>query len=302
MTDYIKPMLASPPKADRLEHLQGTHLADTKIDGIRAIAYWDGQHLTLVNRSMKDVTHRFPDLEASACLHFPDFPVILDGEIVAQSGSFQDTAVRDKQTQPADVAAAMKKHPVNFVAFDMLQYATLDLKPYPYVERRQHLETYQCLLEGSLWTITTISEDLVGYFEQVKQAGGEGIIAKRKRSSYRSGRFSDFIKFKTVRRLTCIGTGYEPGEGARAHFGAMTLALVSPDGVHPIGKVGTGFTAKEIDSLKADLDAGVMPLVEIEALNVTKDGVLRFPVYIGRRTDLSVPDARLDQLDDIPRC
>jgi hypothetical protein len=66
--------------------------------------------------------------------------------------------------------------------------------------------------------------------------------------------------------------------------------------------VGTGFTETEIQALKADLDAGTMPLVEIEALNVGSGGQLRFPVYKGYRTDLSHADAKLDQLDTLPRC
>ena len=40
----------------------------------------------------------------------------------------------------------------------------------------------------------------------------------------------------------------------------------------------------------------------IEFQNVTPDGALRFPVYVGVRSDLSVLDATLDQLDTIPRC
>lgn len=138
------------------------------------------------------------------------------------------------------------------------------------------------------------------YFDQVKAAGMEGVIAKRLNSTYKAGRFSDWLKFKAVRSITAVGIGYEAGTGARAHFGAMFLALIGPDGPVEIGRVGTGFTATEITSLKTEMDAGRPVVVEIECLNKSKDGKLRFPVYKGLRTDQSVADATLAQLDEIP--
>lgn len=293
----IKPMLASPPKeGQRPSDLRGW-LFDIKLDGVRTLAFWDGQGLTLRNRSGRDVTHRYPDLSAAFdMLNLP--PVVLDGEIVAQSGSFQDTARRDKQTKPADVAAAMRLIPVSFIAFDVLYLdGDGDLRHQSYQHRRNALD---CLPLGGLVTKSVVSPD-PGFFDLVKEQGMEGVIAKNPRSTYRAGRFSDWTKFKALRSLTAVGIGYERGEGARAHFGAMFLALHDGAGQWVrIGRVGTGFTAREIDHLKAELDGGRPVVVEIECLNKSKDGQLRFPVYKGLRTDQSVADATLDQLDQIP--
>jgi bifunctional non-homologous end joining protein LigD len=292
----IKPMLASPPKAERIEQLKGTHAFDTKIDGIRAVLYWDGSVCYITNRSGKHIAHRFPEVEAAAT-NLPG-PCVLDGEIVAVSGSFQDTARRDKQTQPGDVARWMHEIPVVFVAFDVLWKDT-DLRPMPFDWRRQQLELMS--LQGPVLTTSVLSLD-PAFFDQVKALGMEGVIAKRLRSTYRAGRFSDWLKFKTVRSITAVGIGYEKGTGARAHFGAMFLALIDDDGKPvEIGRVGTGFTASEITDLKAMMDAGQPVLCEIECLNKSKDGKLRFPVYKGLRgSELSLADATLSQLDDIP--
>ena len=295
----VKPMLASPPKAERLATLAGTHLFDLKLDGLRAIAYWDGLSLILLNRSMKDITAQFPELEMTA----PQLggPCVLDGEIVAASGLFNDVATRGKRTKPGDVARGVQEFPCVFVAFDALYAFDVDYRNHPFETRRSILNS-TCDW-GGCWQTSVISPD-PAYFEQVKALGLEGIIAKRKRSTYRSGRFSDWIKFKTVRSITAIGVGYDPGEGARAHFGAMHLALLDANGQPvSVGRVGTGFDAREIMALKEQMDAGVPVLCEIECLNVTKDGQLRFPVYKGTRDpELSLADARLSQLDDIPRC
>ena len=302
----IKPMLASPPKKERVEQLAGTHAFDLKLDGIRAIVYWDGSACKILNRSMRDITHRFPEVEASITTAGFATPMIFDGEMVAASGSFQDTARRDKQTKPEDVVRVMKEIPVCFVAFDLLWEASGDLRHQPFKLRRELLElawvTYGLKTHPVLRT-SVLSLD-PGYFETVKSAGLEGVIAKRLNSSYRTGRFSDWIKFKTVRTITAIGIGYEAGTGARAHFGAMFLALLdtnaNPAAFVEIGRVGTGFTASEIAMLKDEMDQGRPVIVEIEALNRSKDGKLRFPVYKGIRTDLSYVDATLAQLNDLP--
>lgn len=295
----IKPMLASPQGKADLATLAGSHVFDIKLDGVRAIALWDGGSLTLRNRSGIDVTHRFPDIAAS--WPFPDFRevLVLDGEIVARSGSFQDTARRDKQNKPADVAKWMHQIPVDFIAFDVLARGS-DIRSRAWLDRRKVLDALEFGVEGP-WTRSVYSPD-PDFFQQVKSLGMEGVIAKRVRSSYRAGRFSDWVKFKCVRSLTCVATGYEPGTGARAHFGAMFLAVIDPTGKPvSVGRVGTGMTASEITMLKGELDAGRCVVVEIECLNVSKDGSLRFPVYKGVRTDLSVADATLAQLDGIPR-
>lgn len=304
--DTIQPMLASPPKQGQVitaREFEGW-IFDIKLDGIRALAHWDGDNLRLINRSGKDMTNRYPDLEMSAVAHGspfqPGVPMILDGEIVALSGSFQDTQKRDKQNKPADVAAVLKSHPVNFIAFDVI-FDVSDARTAPYYARRARLEQLfdQRPATNSAFAISVVSKD-PGFFDIVKEKGMEGVIAKRPRSQYRAGRYTDWVKFKALRSITAIGLGYDKGEGARAHFGAMRLVLLDGDQVVEIGRVGTGFTKSTINMLKDELDAGRPVLCEIECLNKSKDGQLRFPVYKGLRTDLSVTDATIDQLADIP--
>lgn len=297
------PMLASPPKSERLPTLAGTHAFDIKLDGIRAIAHWDGAFLTLINRSGNDITNRFPDLTAAAAV-LGDKPLILDGEIVACSGSFQDTAKRDKQNRPADVARWAAQIPVNFVGFDLLMEGGEDLRRRPWHERRKRLESLlSCFDQPDDRFVPSVVSYDPGFFEVVKSMGMEGVIAKRINAPYRAGRYSDWVKFKTVRSVTCVAFGYEPGTGARAHFGAMFLSMydVTHGEFVGVGRVGTGMDTKEIGYLKAELDAGRPVICEIECLNVTRDGSLRFPVYKGARTDLSVLDAKIEQLADIPR-
>lgn len=303
----IRPMLASPSTGtgsrravDLGTLLHGTHLFDLKLDGLRCLLYWDGLTVRLLNRSGVDITRKFPEIEAAAP-SLGTYPLILDGELVCTSGMFNDVATRGKQEKPHAIATAMARLPARFVAFDVLHLES-DQRHTKQFDRRMMLDGLS-LLWSEPFSAAPMSMNGEAMWESVGTLGLEGMIAKRLDQPYAEGKRSPaWLKFKTTRRITCIATGYEPGTGARAHFGAMYLTLIGPDGPVPVGKVGTGFTASEITSLKADLDAGTMPLVEIEALNVGSGGQLRFPVYKGYRTDLSHLDATLDQLDQLPRC
>lgn len=292
----MRPMLASPGKGIDPATLVGTHTFDLKLDGVRSLAHWDGQDLTLINRSGRNQTESYPDLVAS----FPHHPssLVLDGEIVAVTGSFEDVARRDKVTKPADVKRAMDKYPVRFIAFDVLQNGDADLRRQSFTTRRNHLESLG--VTNGLWDLSLCSPDL-HMLELVRQNGLEGVIAKRNDSQYVAGRSKSWLKFKNVHRVTAIAVGYEPGEGSRAHFGAMFLALVDDGKIVPVGRVGTGFSGTDTHECKALLDAHQPFVVEIEAANVTQSNQLRFPVYKGMRTDLSVADATIDQLDTLPR-
>ena len=277
--------------------LVGTHGFDVKMDGVRVVAEYDGTDLRLTNRNGIDVTHRVPELSAYVPWRGP---ITLDGEVVAADGSFESTAIRDKQTKPADVAAAMHRMPVKFVAFDILHLGTDVLMSLPYLERRRLLD--MAPMDGP-WdrTVFSLSPTL---YDAVKSLGMEGVIAKSLNAPYQQGKRSPaWIKFKITHRVSCVPIGYEPGTGARAHFGAMYLAMLDDSGTPvPVGRVGTGFNHAEIDMLKARLDANDLFVVEIECLNRTKTGQLRFPVYKGIRTDLSVLDARINQIDALPAC
>jgi bifunctional non-homologous end joining protein LigD len=308
----LRPMLASPTTSTHtrtavtMETLVDTHAFDVKLDGVRSFCVWNGQTARFFNRNGREQTASYPDLVGAA--HLGPMPITLDGEIVAVSGSFEHVAIRDKQTKQADVLREMLRHPVVYIAFDMLSLGEHDMRADPWIRRRMNLDVWYDITpypgsEPAPFQVVPYARGRDGLllYEAVASLGMEGVIAKNLRSRYQGGRSIAWLKFKTTHRISCIAAGYEPGTGARSHFGAMTLALVAPDGVVECGRVGTGFTASEIDDLKKRLDNGDCFVVEIECLNVTQSGQLRFPVYKGIRSDLSVLDASIDQLNTIPR-
>ena len=130
----INPQMAKSGTGIDIGSLTTDYVFDTKHDGIRAILYWDGETMTLSNRVQTDITFRYPDLQKD----LGSAPMVLDGEIVAHSGAFQDIATRDAQHSAID--DIIKKIPVSFVAFDILQRQGIDLKEKDFSMRRQILE------------------------------------------------------------------------------------------------------------------------------------------------------------------
>lgn len=308
----MKPMLATPTtassgrKAIDFETLMrtGDWVADVKMDGVRALAHWDGQNVRMTNRNDVNVNHRYPEVVDALRENLQGRgPLILDGEIVARDGKFESTLLRDKQESAFRIGQLMVSHPVMFVAFDLpsvpaeweARRAELDLIADEWTDRAQWRATLS----------TTVTSFDPGFLDQVKALGMEGVIAKHIHSRYESGKRSpQWKKFKHLHRVTCIVANYHPGQGSRAHFGAMDLLMLDPVSGHPVnvGRVGTGFTEREIAGLKKVLDAGDVLLVEVEALGVTSGGQLRQPVYIDVRTDVDPHQCTTTQLDSIPRC
>lgn len=305
MSDLIRPMLASPSTSAGnrtpigLRTLVGTHAFDLKLDGLRAILYWDGKRVRLVNRSLVDITRQFPELDK---VDLGPAPLVVDGELVADDGTFTTVATRGKQSKAAAIAQHVFAHPCRFVAFDVLKVNDVDVMRIRWQDRRAALEKLAADWPAVM-QVSVCSDDGPGMWEHVAALGMEGLIAKRKDGVYLPGhRGSSWIKFKVTRRITCVAMGYEAGEGSRIAFGAMHLGLIGPDGPVIIGRVGTGFKAADIRECKARLDRKDYFLVEIEALNRTAAGILRFPVYKGIRTDLPLTEATLDQLATLPLC
>ena len=300
MLTTVEPMLAIPGDVP-VESLAGTHAFDAKLDGVRMLAFWDGEQLNLRNRRQAHRSPTYPDLVESFWL--PQ-SVVLDGEVVAPVGAFQDIARRDKAVKGHVARRLARQIPATFVAFDVLWHGGRDLRDLPYAARREVLTGISGVLRNDHWDITLASTD-PALIQLIKDGGGEGVIAKRLSSRYTPGRSRNWLKFKNTTTITCIGTGYEPGSGSRADFGAMTLAVIDGADIRVVGRVGSGFTSREVSTLRqifANVKTGVdLPIVEVECLGLTREGVLRQPVYKGLRTDLTMFDATASQLEGLTR-
>lgn len=307
-------MLASPSTSQggrrqrTIASLEGNHAFEPKIDGVRARVAWSrGQHAVAIhNRNGVEMTDIFPEIhEAFVALNPPS--MTLDGEIVLTGNEPFGNLMRRVKANPAKAAQLRGHWPAHFVAFDVLWYGPTVQEANPYATRRELLEAVVPPLHDASppdGGVVLIPQTMAGQelYAVIRDSGGEGVVAKRLTSIYRSGvRSPDWVKFKATRQITCVAVSYEPGKGARKHFGAIHVALIDPTATAPtyVGRVGSGFSAEDIAEVKAALDRHEFPLVEIETLGRTPDNKLRFPVFKHVRRDVGLESAHVRQLDEL---
>jgi bifunctional non-homologous end joining protein LigD len=315
----LEPMLATP---GQLPPDDGEWAYEFKWDGMRVLVWVDGGRPRAMSRNDKDVTASFPELRAFAEA-MGSRQALFDGELVVLGAdgkpSFSQLQHRMHATSAASVKKAEAAYPVSLVIFDILHVDGESLVGLDYDRRRAALEGLD--IAGPQWAVTPsfTSEEGQRVFDTAVQVGMEGVVAKRRSSSYQPGRRSrDWVKVKNQHMQEVVIGGFTPGNGSRkGEFGALLLGLPSDDGrgLTFAGKVGTGFT----DSSRAELFADLTKLVrasspfdgrlptaiekgatwvtpklvgEVRYSEWTTDGSLRHPVWRGLRPDKSAGDVR----------
>ena len=299
----LAPMLATEGSVDRLT--KGQWAFEGKWDGYRLLVEADHGALSLRSRRGRDVTSEYPQLRALAA-DLADHHVILDGEAVAldESGvpSFREMQNRARSTR------------LEFWAFDILALDGRSLLRAKYSDRRRVLEALA--EQGGLIVPDVIDADSgPEALEVAKSRRWEGVIAKKRDSTYQPGRRSSaWIKHKLWSTQEVVIGGWRVGNGGRSSgIGALMLGVPGPDGLQFVGRVGTGFTDKELASLKKTLaplhtdespfgaalpkaDARGVTFVrpelvgEVRYSERTSDGRLRQPSWRGLRTDKDPDD------------
>jgi len=293
----LAPMLATEGSVERLKATQWSF--EGKWDGYRVLVDANRGKLNLRSRRGRDVTGEYPQFESLAA-DLADHHVILDGEAVALDASgvpsFSEMQNRARSTR------------VEYWAFDILHLDGRSLMRAKYSDRRRLLEA---LAEGGgLIVPDRLPGDGPEAMEHARKQGWEGVVAKKRDSTYQPGRrSSSWIKDKIWCTQEVVIGGWRQGEGGRSSgIGALMLGIPQDGGLHFAGRVGTGFTEKELAKLKDMLkpletdespfntrlptqDAKGVTFVrpelvgEVRYSERTSDGRLRQPSWRGLRPD-----------------
>jgi bifunctional non-homologous end joining protein LigD len=203
---------------------------EVKWDGYRAQAVKDGSAVTLASRNLKNITRQYPDVaRAVALVHARS--AVLDGEIVALTAdgrpSFQ--ALHHAATAGLSVV---------YYAFDLLHLNGKDLTAMPLEARREALRG---IVDASG---VLLSDPLPGTPAQIADAvrglGLEGIVAKRRDSTYAPGRRSDaWVKVRFAKHQEFVIGGFKPNA---ANFDSLLVGYYEGRKLMCAGKVRNGFT------------------------------------------------------------
>jgi bifunctional non-homologous end joining protein LigD len=278
---------------------------ERKFDGMRCLAFRDGERVRLLSRNQQPLNGTYPELvDALAAQHASRF--VLDGEVVAFAGrrtSFARLQGRLGITDP-EVARASPVR-VFYYLFDVLHLDGKSTVEVPLTWRKKLLRK-AIDFNDPLRFATHRVEDGIAAYQAACKRGDEGVIAKRADSPYDSGRSRNWLKFKCVHDQEFVVGGYTSPKGSRVDLGALLLGYYDGREFVYAGKVGTGFDEATLHRLHERLstmhlesppftqglvrEAGahwVRPdmVVQIGFSEWTRDGKLRHPRYLGLRTD-----------------
>ena len=307
LRDPIEPMLSesrdAPPDSP-------DYIYEIKWDGIRAMIALDEGEVRIRSRSQRDITRLFPELLIPERA-FRATSALFDAEIVCLDGSgkpiFKHAIHRIQQSTEGAIERARAKYPAVCYVFDCLYLDGRPIINEPLTRRREWMA--DALRKGTPYRVSEVVSEGVQLFEAAAKMGLEGIMAKERNGPYLPGkRSAQWLKIKTRKTTECVIIGYTKGKGDRASlFGALHLAHANGNVLQYLGKVGTGFDARMMKEIFAQLknlkpvkrpieekpidDAQTVWLepkmmCEVQYASLTKDGMLREPVFVRLRPDL----------------
>ena len=283
---------------------------ERKFDGMRCLAFRDGDRVRLLSRNRQPLNGTYPELvDALSAQHTSRF--VVDGEVVAFEGrrtSFARLQGRLGITDPKVARASRIR--IYYYLFDLLHLdgkSTVDL---PLIWRKRLLRNAISFEDPLRNTPHRVEEGIAAY-RAACERGDEGVIAKLADSKYDGRRSPNWLKFKCVRDQEFVVGGYTSPKGSRIELGALLIGYHEGRDLVYAGKVGTGFDEATLRSLNKRLspieqDAPpftrglvrepqarwVRPelVVQIGFTEWTRDGKLRHPRYQGLRTDKEPDD------------
>lgn len=258
-------------------------LFEIKHDGFRVLAIRDGGAARLFTRNGYDVSrqhgHITDRLNELATERF-----VLDGELV----------VLDDDGRSNFAKLAHGRSGSHYYAFDILMLGNNDLRGLPLSERKPILKALVGACEPVRYT-----DHVVGigreFFDVVKQAGLEGMVAKRRSSKYSGALSDDWLKVKCLRTHDFIVGGWIL-DGGRP-FGALLLGELVDGELRYVGQVGSPSDTRIMRAITRGLKPRTHPpfsdviphseakfcepaiRVSVEFQDMTDDGYLRHAAF-----------------------
>ena len=200
---------------------------ERKLDGIRLLAFKQGQQVRLLSRNQLPQNAAYPAFVAAVAA-LPVRDVVLDGEATGWFGG-----------------------EVGYHLFDILWLDGRDLTALTLDERRELLR--QLPVAPPLHLVERLSDDAP--WERACREGWEGVVATRRDAPYESRRSRHWLKMKCEASQELVIGGFTEPQGRRVGLGALLLGYFEQDEFVFAGKVGTGLDTELLLELRGRLGA-----------------------------------------------
>lgn len=284
-------------------------VVDTKYDGYRIMARIAAGKARLVTRGGHDWTDRMPAL-ARAVESLGIKTGWIDGEVVVMN----EAGVPDFNALQ-NAFETTRSEAIQYFVFDAPFLNGFDLRRVPLWSRRALLKA---AFDGKDNDRVRFSQDFQLPPSQMLDAacrmGLEGVMAKRRDSTYVSGRTENWLKLKCSLRQEFVIVGFTDRSGSSSEVGGLLLAYHEDGNLRYAGSVGTGWSAttgqdlhRKLAAIEAEEpavdSATVKPgrwskraagterwvkpqlVAEVQFSEWTPDGHVRHPTFKGLRTD-----------------
>ena len=247
---------------------------EVKWDGVRVIADTTRGELRRA-RSGREVTTAYPELAGLGALQ----GAVLDGEVVVMAGSTPSFEALAERMHVRDAARARRlatRAPATFVVFDLLALYGVDITWRPLDERRA---TLAGLALPERVQLSPVYPDLDDLWAVTLEHGLEGVMAKRRSSTYQPGRRSpDWVKAAHRSTRVAAVVGWLPEGAADAGRGAVGNARPGS----PLDEPVPAADARHVTWCEP------VVTVDVAYLQRTARGRLRQPTIRAPRTDVPV--------------
>jgi len=228
--EWLEPMAATLTQ----ERFTGPEwIFERKLDGIRMLAFKNGSDVRLLSRNKLPLTDSYPRV-AAAIAALPVRDAILDGEATGAWG---------------------RQGKADYHVFDVLWLNGRDVTSLPLDARRELLRGLPLALP--LASVPALDE--LAPWDHACAEGWEGVIAKRRDSTYEHKRSKSWLKMKCEVTADLVVGGFTDPQGGRVGLGALLVGQQVKDELEFAGKVGTGFNTKMLLELRAKLDTLEIP-------------------------------------------
>jgi bifunctional non-homologous end joining protein LigD len=276
--EWVEPMAATLTQ----ERFTGPEwIFERKLDGIRLLAFKNGADIRLLSRNR--LPQHLPTV-AAAMARLPVDDVILDGELTWHAPG------------------------VGYHVFDIMRFEGRDVTSLPLDTRRALLA--QLPLSVPFQRVPSLDDPEP--WRHACREGWEGVVAKRRGSTYEHRRSPHWLKMKCEASQELVVGGFTDPQGSRVGLGALLVGYFESGDFVFAGKIGTGFDTRLLLELRDRLDRLEMPaspftrakglprlrahwtrpeiVVQVAFIEWTVHGKLRHPRLLGIRYDKTARD------------
>lgn len=239
-------------------------IVEEKLDGQRAMLYYDGTETRIYGRNNNengsDITDLYPEIRG-----YGETAFIIDGEIVhfdKDGKSNYPIVMKRAHSSKMKAGFLSKQHPCVFMAFDILDYAD-ECQAWSNIEgRKELLERVIGGTKGNIQVVFQYNLTPEKAFELAQKRGVEGIILKKRATIYDQNRSKNWVKVKCWKEMVVDIISLNESDG---HGSLLTK----------MGDVGL-LTMKNREFYLKNKPTKV----QVKFLEITPEGKLRQPIFL----------------------